>query len=260
MGISGSTTMDLQLSGKTALVTGASVGLGRCMAQMLAREGCELAIVARREELLNGLAQDIQADGGVKPLVIVCDITQPDAPMQIREQVMQRWGGLDILVNNAGGSRPFAGIGTRAQWDDAMNLNFHAGRELTHALLADMQARGFGRIINLTGPDEPMSMNGGVPPNGAVHLWSKALSRHVGPHGITVNSIAPGRIHSEQVDQKLLPTPEAQQAWVAANVPAGYIGEPQDLAALVCFLVSPLARYITGQVIHVDGGARRAAS
>jgi 3-oxoacyl-[acyl-carrier protein] reductase len=115
MGISGSTTMDLQLSGKTALVTGASVGLGRCMAQMLAREGCELAIVARREELLNGLAQDIQADGGVKPLVIVCDITHPDAPMQIREQVMQRWGGLDILVNNAGGCDEFEfSRGTRA--------------------------------------------------------------------------------------------------------------------------------------------------
>ncbi|NBX54701.1 MAG: SDR family oxidoreductase [Betaproteobacteria bacterium] len=252
--------MDLQLRGKTAMVTGASVGLGRCMALMLAREGCELALVARREPLLNILAQEIQSQGGAKPLVVVCDITQPNASELIREQVIQRWGGLDILINNAGGSRPFAGIGTREQWDDAMNLNFHAGRELTHALLPYMQKRGFGRIVNLTGPDEPMTMNGGVPPNGAVHLWSKALSRHVGANGITVNSIAPGRIHSEQVDQKLLPTPQAQQAWVAANVPAGYIGEPEDLGALVCFLVSPLARYITGQVIHVDGGARRAAS
>jgi 3-oxoacyl-[acyl-carrier protein] reductase len=141
-----------------------------------------------------------------------------------------------------------------------MSLNFHAGREITHAFVAGMQQRGFGRIINLTGPDEPMIMNGGVPPNGAVHIWAKALSRHVGASGITVNSIAPGRIHSEQVDEKLLPTPQAQQAWVASNVPAGYIGEPQDLASLVCFLVSPLARYITGQVIHVDGGTRRAAS
>jgi 3-oxoacyl-[acyl-carrier protein] reductase len=185
---------------------------------------------------------------------------EKEAPQQIHEQVMKRFGSLDILVNNAGGSRPFAGMGTREQWDDAMNLNFHAGREITHAFLPEMQQRGFGRIINLTGPDEPMIMNGGVPPNGAVHLWAKALSRHVGAHGITVNSIAPGRLHSEQVDQKLLPTPQAQQAWVAANVPAGYIGEPEDLASLVCYLVSPLARYITGQVIHVDGGARRAAS
>lgn len=252
--------MDLQLRGKTALVTGASVGLGRCIALMLAREGCELAIVARREALLDSLAEEIQAAGGVKPLVVVSDITHTDAPEKIREQVIARWGSLDVLVNNAGGSRPFAGMGSREEWDDAMNLNFHAGRELTHALLTDMKASGFGRIINLTGPDEPMIMNGGVPPNGAVHLWAKALSRHVGPSGITVNSIAPGRLHSEQVDQKLLPTPQAQKSWVESNVPVGYIGEPQDLGALVCFLVSPLARYITGQVIHVDGGTRRAAS
>lgn len=252
--------MDLQLSGKTALVTGASVGLGRCIAKMLAREGCEVAIVARREHLLHSLAEEIQAEGGVKPLVIVHDIMDASAPQAIHQQVMQRFGGLDILVNNAGGSRPFAGLGTREQWDDAMSLNFHAGREITYAFVAGMQQRGFGRIINLTGPDEPMIMNGGVPPNGAVHIWAKALSRHVGASGITVNSIAPGRIHSEQVDEKLLPTPQAQQAWVASNVPAGYIGEPQDLASLVCYLVSPLARYITGQVIHVDGGTRRSAS
>ena len=79
----------------------------------------------------------------------------------------------------------------------------------------------------------------------------------VGKDGITVNSIPPGRIHSEQIDQRLLPTPEAQAAWVEANCPAGYIGEPEDLAGLVAFLASPRARYITGQVIYVDGGARR---
>jgi 3-oxoacyl-[acyl-carrier protein] reductase len=81
----------------------------------------------------------------------------------------------------------------------------------------------------------------------------------VGQHGITVNSIAPGRIHSEQIDKKLLPTPEAQEKWVAANCPAGYIGEPDDLAVMVAFFASPLSRYITGQVIYVDGGARHAS-
>ena len=96
-----------------------------------------------------------------------------------------------------------------------------------------------------------------MPPNGAVHIWAKALSRVVAKDGITVNCIPPGRIHSEQVDNRLLPTPEAQAAWVEANCPAGYIGEPEDLAVLVAFLASPRARYITGQVIHVDGGARR---
>src|SRR5690606_22163360 len=134
----------------------------------------------------------------------------------------------------------FDGLGTRQQWDDAMTLNFHAGRELAHACIGDMRSRGFGRIINLTGGDEPVAMNGAVPPNGAVHIWAKALSRVVGRDGVTVNCIPPGRIHSEQIDQKLLPTPALQQQWVDENCPAGYIGEPQDLAVLVAFLASPL--------------------
>ncbi|MCO5091681.1 SDR family oxidoreductase [Bosea sp. (in: a-proteobacteria)] len=249
--------MDLQLAGKVALVTGASVGLGRAIAQLLADEGCRLAIVARGEERLRKAADEIAATGHERPLVIVADITARDSAETIRTRVLAAFGRLDILVNNAGGSRPFDGFGTREQWDEAMALNFHAGRELAHAFVPAMQAQRFGRIINLTGGDEPVALNGGVPPNGATHIWAKALSRVVGKDGITVNSIPPGRLHSEQIDQRLLPTAEAQRKWVDDNCPAGYIGEPQDLAVLVAFLASPLARYITGQVIHVDGGARR---
>lgn len=249
--------MDLQLSGKIALVTGASIGLGRAIARMLAVEGCRLAIVARREELLETLADEVAALGLARPLVVACDITRRDAPSLIRQQVLERHGQLDILVNNAGGSRPFDGLGTREQWDDAMNLNFHAARELTHAFIDGMRERAFGRVVNLTGGDEPVALNGAVPPNGATHIWAKALSRLVGKDGVTVNCVPPGRIHSEQIDTRLLPTPEAQQKWVAENCPAGYIGEPDDLAVLVTFLCSPRARYITGQVIYVDGGARR---
>jgi 3-oxoacyl-[acyl-carrier protein] reductase len=249
--------VDLQLNGRVALVTGASVGLGRAIAVMLAGEGCELAIVARRAALLESLADEIEASGAPRPLVIPCDITQGDAAALIHDRVLERFGHLDVLVNNAGGSRPFDGLGTRAQWDEAMTLNFHAGRDIAHSFVGGMQQRGFGRIINLTGGDEPIAINGGMPPNGATHIWAKALSRGVGKDGVTVNCIVPGRIHSEQIDQKLLPTPNAQAQWVAHNCPAGYIGEPDDLAVMVTFLASPLARYITGQVIHVDGGARR---
>ncbi len=249
--------MDLKLSDKTALVTGASAGLGRAIAFALAAEGCRLAIAARRESLLHALADEIEDAGGVRPLVVACDITRDDAPALLHERVIGAFGRLDILINNAGGSRPFDGLGSRAQWDDAMRLNFHAGREIAHVFVDDMKAQGFGRIINLTGGDEPTGINGGVPPNGATHIWSKALSRVVGRDGVTVNCLVPGRIHSEQIDQRLLPTPEAQRQWVAENCPVGYIGEPGDLAVLVAFLASPLARYITGQVIHVDGGARR---
>ncbi len=249
--------MDLKLSGKTGLVTGASAGLGRSIARMLAKEGCQVAIVARRDALLTSLADEIEAMGLPRPLSIACDITRRDAPQVIRDQVKAHFGHLDILVNNAGGSRPFEGLGSFEQWEAAMYLNFHAGREIAHAFVQEMQARGFGRIVNVTGGDEPVAINGAVPPNGATHIWAKALSRVIGKDGVTINSVAPGRIHSEQIDQRLLPSPEAQSKWVAENCPVGYIGDPDDLAVLVTFLASPLSRYITGQVIYVDGGARR---
>lgn len=250
--------MKLELDGKTALVTGASKGIGRAITQVLAEEGCRLILVARGEQALNDTADMIQQQGFERPLVVPCDLMDKQTPQRIRASIQSQGSAMpDIIINNAGGSRPFEGLGTLEQWEEAMYLNFHAARELTHIFLDDMKARGFGRIINVTGGDEPSAINGAVPPNGATHIWSKALSRAVGPFGITVNCIPPGRIHSEQVDNKLLPTPEARKAWVDENCPAGYIGEPVDLAVLVGFLCSPKARYITGQVIHVDGGARR---
>jgi 3-oxoacyl-[acyl-carrier protein] reductase len=251
--------MDLQLAGRVALVTGATRGLGRAIAFVLAEEGCKLAVVARGRGRLDELADDLAARGFARPCVIGQDVTATDAAVRIRGAVMDAFGRLDVLVNNAGGSRPFQGLGAAEDWDQAMRLNFHAGRELAHAVVPDMRTRQFGRIINITGGDEPTAINGGVPPNGATHIWSKALSREIGADGITVNCIPPGRLHSEQIDERLLPSEPAQTAWVKANVPAGYIGEPEDLAILVAFLASPKARYISGQVIHIDGGARRFA-
>jgi 3-oxoacyl-[acyl-carrier protein] reductase len=151
------------------------------------------------------------------------------------------------------------GLGTEDEWQASMELNFQAGRRLTHAVVGGMQERKFGRIVNVTGTDEPFGFNAAMPPNGAVHIWAKALSRLVAKDGVTINSIPPGRIHSEQIDTRILPTDEARRAWVEQHCPAGYIGEPEDLANLVLFLCSPKARYITGQVIHVDGGVRRVA-
>jgi 3-oxoacyl-[acyl-carrier protein] reductase len=193
----------------------------------------------------------------MRPLVIVADVTAPGAAEAVRARVEAELGALDILVNNAGGSRPMPGLGTEAEWEEAMLLNFTAARRFAHAFVDGMRARKFGRIINLTGTDEPVAMNAANPPNGAMHIWAKALSRVAAADGVTVNSIPPGRIHSEQIDTRIMPTEESRRKWVAESCPAGYVGEPEDLAVLAAFLCSPRARYITGQVIHVDGGARR---
>lgn len=252
--------MDLELEGRVALVTGAGVGIGRGIAELLAAEGVRLAIVARRQAMLEEVADAIERTGAARPLVIAADITEADAAARISAAVLRHFGRLDILINNAGGSRPTAGLGTPEEWDAGMRLNFGAGRDLAHAFVPTMRQQRFGRIINLTGSDEALVLNAAAPPNGAVHIWAKALSRALGPDGITVNSIAPGKIHSEQIDQRNLPTAEAQQAWVAENCPVGYIGEPRDIAVVVALLASPLSRYVTGQVIYVDGGARRVAA
>jgi 3-oxoacyl-[acyl-carrier protein] reductase len=251
--------MDLQLDGKVALVTGASIGIGRAIAEILAEEGCRLAILARRTDLLEEAADAIAAKGGTRPLVISEDVTADGMAERVAQRIGDEFGRLDILINNAGGSRPMDGLGADEEWAEAMLLNFISVRRMTHAFVPGMRAQKFGRIVNVTGSDEPAIINAAMPPNGAVHIWAKALSRAVGGDGVTVNSIPPGRIHSEQIDTRLLPSAEIQAAWVEANCPAGYIGEAEDLAVLAVFLCSPLARYITGQVIHVDGGARHVA-
>ena len=247
--------MDLGLKGKTALVTGASIGIGRGIALALAREGARVATVARRGNLLEELAGEIVAAGGTKPVLIVENLLTEGASARIAKAALEGLGSVDILINNAGGSRAFKLDATEAQWEEAMTLNFTRQRQLTHALLDQMMARKWGRIVNITGKSEPEGINGAFCAKAAIHAWAKGLSRDVGKHGITVNSIPPGRIHSEQIRRNY--TPEYRQ-WQADNeIPVGRYGEPEDVAGLVSFLVSPLAGYITGTVIPVDGGLRR---
>jgi 3-oxoacyl-[acyl-carrier protein] reductase len=243
--------MDLALAGKTALVTGASAGIGRGIARMLAAEGVRLAVTARRRDRLQALEQE----AGAKLVIIDCDFMQADAPQRIAQAALEGLGTVDILVNNAGGSRAFTLDSSEAQWEEALTLNFTRQRQLTHALLQQMIARNWGRIINITGKSEPEGINGAFAAKAAMHAWAKGLSREVGKHGITVNSIPPGRIHSEQILRNYAP---AYRQWQAEHeIPVGRYGEPEDIANLVCFLASPQAAYITGAVIPVDGGLRR---
>ncbi len=243
--------MDLELAGRTALITGASAGIGRGIALALAAEGVRLAVMARRRERLEALAQEANA----KLLIIEADFLQEGAPQRIAEAALAGLGAVDILVNNAGGSRAFKLDTGEAQWEEAMTLNFTRQRQLAHALLPQMMARKWGRIINITGKSEPEGINGAFAAKAAMHAWAKGLSREVGKHGITVNCIPPGRIMSEQIERNY--TPE-YRAWQSEHeIPVGEYGKPEDIANLACFLASPRARYITGAVIPVDGGLRR---
>jgi 3-oxoacyl-[acyl-carrier protein] reductase len=250
--------MDLQLTGKTALVTGASRGIGRAVALGLAREGVMLAIAARRVTLLQELAQEVAAQRGSEPLVLECDLYQEGSAEKLAQAASTGLGRVDILVNAAGGSRPFPFEATKEQWAEGMLVNFIRLRELSHAVVPGMKARGWGRIVNITGTSEPRGINAANSAKAAVHAWAKGLSREMAPHGITINSIQPGRIMSEQI-VRMHPTEEDRQQFARQNIPAGRFGEPEELANLVVFLCSPRAGYITGTVIPVDGGMSRFA-
>jgi 3-oxoacyl-[acyl-carrier protein] reductase len=243
--------MDLGLTGRTALVTGASAGIGRGIARALASEGVRLAVTARRRERLEAL----EKEAGTRLVIIECDFMAADAPRRIADEALAGLGAVDILVNNAGGSRAFKLDTGEAQWEEALTLNFTRHRQLTHALLGQMMAREWGRIINITGKSEPEGINGAFAAKAAMHAWAKGLSREVGKHGITVNSIPPGRIMSEQIERNY--SPEYRKWQSEHEIPVGEYGQPEDIANLVCFLASPRARYITGTVIPVDGGLRR---
>jgi 3-oxoacyl-[acyl-carrier protein] reductase len=247
--------LDLQIENRTALVTGASMGIGRGIALALAAEGARLAVVARRKTLLDELAGDIAAARRPPPALIVQDVMAADAAARIRDAAIAALGTVEILINCAGGSRPLPIDAGEERWEEAMTLNFTRLRQLTQALLPGMIERRWGRIINITGKSEPDRINAAFAAKAAVHSWAKGLSREIGRHGITVNSIAPGRIVSEQILRNY--PEEERRRFSAEEIPVGEYGQPADLACLAVFLASPLARYITGTVIPVDGGLRR---
>ena len=222
-------------------------------------EGCRVAVVARRVELLEDLAGTIVAAGSHRPMVVQQDLLAPGAAGLVWEAVQSRWGGVDILVNNAGGSRPASWDATEEEWAAGTTLNFEVARQLAVRCLPAMRAQQWGRIINITGINEPARVNIATVAKAALHSWSKGLSREVAKDGITVNCVPPGRINTEQILQRVHPDARGRQELIEQNVPIGYFGEAADIAHVVAFLASPLARYITGEVIHVDGGMHRAA-
>lgn len=250
--------MDLQLTGKTALVTGASQGIGRTIATGLAREGAHVALAARRKSLLDQLAGEIAGAGGRLPVIIEADLYNPDTPGRLAAEAMRQLGRVDILINAAGGSRPMPFEAGVDKWEEGMTVNFFRLRELSHAVIPGMIGNRWGRIVNLTGTSEPRGINAANSAKAAVHAWAKGLSREMAKHGITINSLQPGRIITEQI-LRMHPTEEDRRRFAQENIPAGRFGQTEEIADLAIFLCSPLAGYITGTVIPVDGGMSRFA-
>ena len=247
--------MNLELKSKTAVVTGASIGIGRAIAKGLALEGVRVVAVARRAELLAELEQEVRTEGGAPIVPHVQDLVEEGAVEKLATTAIAALGSVDILVNNAGGSRPLPIDAPDQAWEEAIALNFTSYRKVAHALLPQMIERRWGRIINITGKSEPEGLNAAFAAKAAVHAWAKGLSREIGKYGITVNCIPPGRIMSEQIRRNY--PEDYRKQFAEEEIPVGYWGEPEDLAALAVFLASPRARYITGTVIPVDGGLRR---
>lgn len=250
--------MNLDLDRRVCIVTGASKGIGKGIARLLAAEGAQTVVVARREALLESLATEIALSGAPEPMVIAADLHDRAAPTLIATRVIERFGHVDAVINNAGGSRNLAIESGDDEWDEALSINLTAVRKMTHAVLPSMLARKWGRVVNVTGSFEPLAINGANVAKAGVHAWAKGLAREVAARGVTVNCVMPGRIHSEQIDERMYPTEEARRQFAEANIPAGYFGDPVDVAHFVAFLCSTLSRYVTGQRIYVDGGMHRA--
>ena len=247
--------MDRDLTSKTAVVTGASIGIGRAIAKGLAREGVRVVAVARRKDLLETLVQEVKAHGNGAVFPVTQDMMEEDAAAKLTARATSELGHVDILVNNAGGSRPLPVDAPDSAWDEAIALNFTSYRKLAHALLPQMVEHRWAASSTSTGKSEPEGLNAAFAAKAAVHAWAKGLSREIGKHGITINCIPPGRIMSEQIRRNY--PEDYRERFAEEEIPVGFWGEPEDLAALAVFLASPVARYITGAVIPVDGGLRR---
>ena len=257
--------MDLQLAGKTALILAASKGLGKACAAALATEGADIVIGARNPDTLARTAEELSAKSKGRVIAVPVDVKDPAQTARFIESAATTFGKIDILVNNAGGP-PFGKFESfdDAAWQSAFELSLLSTVRLSRLVIPHMRKTGSGRIINIVSLSVKTYLANSVLSTsfrmGVVGM-AKLLSNELGPDNITVNNVAPGIILTDRVRETMPaqvpggPTLEQQLAERAKDIPLGRIGKPEELAALVAFLASPLAGYITGTTIQVDGGA-----
>ncbi|MEW6297304.1 MAG: glucose 1-dehydrogenase [Thermodesulfobacteriota bacterium] len=249
--------MDLGLAGKVAMVSGASRGIGRAIALGLAAEGCRLSLCARGREALDQVAREVQEQGaGV--LTCAIDVTHADEARRWVEATRQRFGSIDILVNNVGGSRPGGNLAASGEeWRGGFALNFFSALELCRLVVPVMQQRRSGCVINVASIygrewGGPMTYNAA---KAALISLSKEMARELAPHGVRVNSVAPGSIlfPGGSWERRGQENPEAIAAFVKAELPFGRFGSPEEVADVVVFLASDRARWVAGACLPVDG-------
>jgi len=256
--------MDLQLKGKVAIIGGASDGIGRGIATVLAREGAKLAIFARREARLAPAADEIRSATGAEVLAIAADARSAADCARLIDETVEHYGGVDIVVNNDGAPPlgPAASFDDAA-WQKALEQNLMYAIRMARGALPHLERRGGGSILNITAISaiQPIAGFGlSVATWAGVIGFAKTLSLEVARHNINVNTICPGYIETGRLEKVFTsaPNPQEMRAQLAAEVPMGRIGTVADVANLVAYLVSPLGRYITGTAIQVDGGLLRA--
>ena len=257
--------MDLGLGGKVALVAAASKGLGRAIAEELAREGASIVMCARGEDALRAARDEIAGSTGADVIAVAGDVSRSEDVDNIVRHALEEFGRVDILITNAGGppSGKFESL-SQEMWQNAVDLTLMSVINLTAAVIPGMKERKWGRIINVTSIAVKQPVDGLMLSNSlraAVTGFARTLANEVAPFGVTVNNILPGYTRTERVEQ--LSRAVAKREGVTQNaaverweseIPMGRLGEPREFAALAAFIASERASYITAQSIVVDGG------
>ena len=245
----------LDLTGQVALITGASRGIGRATAELFARAGARLGLVARSAEPLREVAESIDGEVGAgTALPLAADVAQEEQVNRAVQQTAEKFGRIDILINNAGliSAGPVSEI-EPVEWERVLAANLTGAYLCSRVVAPHMERRQYGRIVNISSVSaQTGGVSGGVhyaSSKGGILSMTKTLARDLATFGITVNAIAPGQIDT---DPNLL-TPEARKQ-VTAMIPLGRLGEAEDIAQATLFLVSPMASYITGTTLDVNGG------
>ena len=260
--------MDLGLSGKIAIVTGGSDGIGKAAARALVGEGANVAICARRPDVLEAAAAEIAAAGPGEVLAISCDVSVESKVQAAVSQVVERWGGVDILVNNAGTSAAgkFEDIMDEV-WNADLQLKLYGAIYCSRAALPHLKrAPGGGRIINVTTHGGKAPTAGSLPTSAARAAGlalTKAMSRDYAADGVLVNTVCIGLIKSGQIYSRFErqrendPSLTEEGFWTAlgARIPLGRVGEAQEAGDVICFLASARASYLTGTAVNIDGGS-----